>query len=286
MQTAAIVLVAAASFAGCLGQTTDNGGLAPETNTTAPPSDRNLTWASPREATVRPGVDIADGGCTANFIFRSSDNRSVYIGTAAHCFNGPNNESRTGLNETVMIAGGQAKGRLSFVGYRPTGPYGSGQPDNASHDFALVEVAASDRQDIYPGMYAYGGPTGLASDVAVGDTVRTFGNSTFRDDADGLDGRNGTVTDARLQDDGEVRALFRPPSVPGDSGSPVVTADGRAVGTLITGDVFYVPSPPWDDALPSTGTNGIAWLPWSLEHVRETSNLEPILVTVSGESAT
>lgn len=275
---AVLALVLTASTAGCIGQTQTPGDPASETVASDATRNRSLSWAEASEAVVRPGVNIA-GGCTANFIFRSPDNRSLYIGTAAHCFNGPTNETTTELNETVAIAGGRAEGRLAFVGYRQGGP-----ADNASHDFALVEVAAEDRGSVYPGMYGYDGPRGFAEGVTVGDTVRTFGNSSLRDGADGLDARNGTVTDSRRQGDGTVRAIFRPPSIPGDSGSPVITASGDAIGTLVTINGWYIPIPPSDDQIPSVASNGIGWLPWSLEHVRETSDLEPILVTVPGKA--
>lgn len=267
-------LVVALLLAGCMGQPSNE--TPPVTPTTEEPSpqERRLTWANASEAIIRPGVDISDGSCTANFIFRSPSNDTVYIGTAAHCFDnaGPNNDTSTELNETVILAAGEAEGRLAFMGAR--------YPDlteNRSRDFALVQIFPQYHDVVYPGMYAYDGPTGIADDVAVGDTVWTFGNSTFRDDVDGLDARDGTITDARWGD-GHVRAMFRPPSLPGDSGSPVVTSDGRAVGTLVTFDFFHLTVPRNDD-LPSAGSNGIGWLPWSLKHVRDTSDLEPILVT-------
>jgi hypothetical protein len=45
------------------------------------------TWATLGEATIRPGVQVVAGGsqCTSNFLFTSPDNRTAYIGFAAHC---------------------------------------------------------------------------------------------------------------------------------------------------------------------------------------------------------
>lgn len=278
----ATVLAATLVLAGCVAPQLGEPGNPSEAET--PPEDRGHTgteaspirWADVDQAVIRPGVEIADRRCTANFVFRSPDNASIYIGSAAHCFDSPFNETNYEINDTVSIAGGRADGRLAWMGDR--GPNWS---DNESLDFALVEIASEHIDETHPGMMGYGGPSGLASSIAVGDTVRTYGNSTFRYGTERLNARNGTVTDARWED-GDVRALFRPPSVPGDSGSPVVTASGQAVGTLTTGDVLHTPVPPGTDDLPSAGTNGIGWLPWSLKHVRETSDLEPILVTAPG----
>src|SRR5687768_14596577 len=50
----------------------------------APPA---IQWASPEAATIRPGVQMVSetAQCTSNFVFRSPDNQSIFLGFAAHC---------------------------------------------------------------------------------------------------------------------------------------------------------------------------------------------------------
>lgn len=270
----ALAVAATILIAGCV---TPPATVNPPTNETSTPrTNTSWTWPAPSDAIVRPGVRIgANDGCTAGFVFRARDNQSVYVSTAAHCFRQGWNESQgTHVNDTVPIAGGQAEGRLVFLGARTRN--GSYDGQNASQDFALVEVLPKHQDTVHPQVLGHAGPAGMVETIVIGDPVTTYGNSTLRGDVERFDAREGEVTEGD-HTDGEVRVAFDVPSIPGDSGSPVMTADGAAIGTLVT----------IGGQSDSSGLvdNGVGWLPWSLKYVRETSHLDPVLATLTDGSA-
>lgn len=271
---ATLTVAVAMVVAGCAAQqpVNDPGSHGHDVSET----NERLAWPNASDAVVRPGVRItADDGCTAGFVFRSRDSQSVYVSTAAHCFErGWRNGSGTSVNDTVPIAGGRAEGRLAFLGEQ--GPDRSQRGPNASRDIALVEVLPEYQDTVHPQVLGHAGPTGMVETIVVGDPVTTYGNSTLRGDVERFDAREGEVTEGD-HTDGEVRASFDPPSIPGDSGSPVMTADGAAIGTLVTIGGQTGSS--------SLVDNGVGWLPWSLKYVRETSHLDPVLATVDEGSA-
>ncbi len=228
-------------------------------------------WPSLGDAVVRPGVGILawDGhtgqrsayACTSNFLFQSPDNRSLYLGTAAHC------TDDLDINDTVEIAGGQATGTLIYSSSKVMDSKGESERYN---DLALVRIDDEYRHLVHPAVLHYGGPTGLAdsSRVDEGDAVATFGNSSLRRPVlNGLDPREGLISGA----DGDWRlgAIFQHPGVPGDSGSPVIDEEGQALAVLTTLGV----------AVSSPGLNGIARLDSMLTYLQESVSLNVTLVT-------
>lgn len=193
-------------------------------------------WPDPDEAAVRPGVAIADGTCTANFVFSSPDNATLYVGTAAHCFPDPD------PGQAVSIADGAATGELAYHSFQAMERVNeSNQAAWDFNDFALVRIDPGFRDTVHPAVRTYGGPTGLSADAGTGDRVLTTGDTSLRNGADALDPREGYVTGSSPW---HVDVQLYAPSVPGDSGSPVLTADGRALANLVTIEV-----------LPQTGSN-------------------------------
>jgi hypothetical protein len=96
----------------------------------------------------------------------------------------------------------------------------------AGRDFALVRIDAG--VAVSPQMCHFGGPTGINDDITTSArTIRHFGNGV------GV----GTVVPARtawataMTDEHRVRATGV--AVPGDSGGPAITADGRALGVVV-----------------------------------------------------
>src|ERR1041385_8651568 len=75
---------------------TGNGTNANNQTQPAPNASFERVWADPDLATIRPGASVNGGECTANFIFTSLDNATVYIGTAAHCFSNDLNTQTDG----------------------------------------------------------------------------------------------------------------------------------------------------------------------------------------------
>jgi hypothetical protein len=173
---------------------------------------------------VRPGaiVNSDTGQCTFNFVFAGGDGRT-YIGTAGHCI----------LGESPI--GGD-------VGEEHWAP-GSGPEARDANDARIGEFAYAILQDpkdfslirVDPGvavsaqMCHFGGPTGTNADVGSSPVViHHFGNGI------GI----GTVLPARtgvalgMPDPDHVYAQHV--ALPGDSGSGVISDDGRAVGVLVT----------------------------------------------------
>jgi hypothetical protein len=175
---------------------------------------------------VRPGAIVNSfvGQCTLNFLFQGADGNR-YIGTAGHC-----------ALEAPAI-GGQAGEKTWAPG---TGPVATDADGNRigewayailqdPKDFSLIRldpgVASS------PQMCHFGGPTGINSDqpgLSSPTELEIFGEGVAV----------GTVVPART-----MLALGMPDPdhvyaqgvvVPGDSGSGVISADGRAVGVAVT----------------------------------------------------
>ena len=173
---------------------------------------------------VRPGavVNSEAGQCTFNFLFTAS-NGARYIGTAGHCILG---ESPIG-------------GDVGEESWAPgTGPVATDADGNRigewayailedPKDFSLIRLDAG--VSASPQMCHFGGPTGVNDDRGSGATVLNhFGNGI------GV----GTVLPARsalaigMPDPDHVYAQGA--VVPGDSGSGIISSDGRAVGVIVT----------------------------------------------------
>ncbi len=146
---------------------------------------------------VRPGAIVNSdvGQCTFNFLFLGSDGRR-YVGTAGHCILG---ESPIG-------------GDVGEQSWAPgTGP------------------EARDANDVRIGEFHFGGPTGINADTPSSlVTLEHYGNGV------GV----GSVVPARtalaigMPDPDHVFA--QGVVVPGDSGSGIISSDGRAVGVIVT----------------------------------------------------
>jgi len=173
---------------------------------------------------VRPGaiVNSEVGQCTFNFVFSGSDGRT-YIGTAGHCI----------LGDSPI--GGD-------VGEESWAP-GHGPVATDANDARIGEFAYAILQDpkdfslirVDPGVPVsgqichFGGPTGINADQPSGAVVlHHYGNGVAI----------GTVLPARtgvalgMPDPDHVFAQLA--ALPGDSGSGVISDDGRAVGVLVT----------------------------------------------------
>jgi hypothetical protein len=173
---------------------------------------------------VRPGAIVQSdaGQCTFNFRFNGSDGRR-YIGTAGHCILG---ESPIGgdVGEESW-APGQGPVARDAEGNR-IGEFAYAILEDPK-DFALIRL--DDGVEASSQMCHFGGPNGTNTDQPSTPTVLNhFGNGL------GV----GSVLPAR-----SALALGMPDpdhvfangvAVPGDSGSGVISDDGRAVGVLVT----------------------------------------------------
>lgn len=166
---------------------------------------------------VRPGAVVTSsaGQCTFNFMWRDpSGNR--YMGTAGHCIIDDGERTWTfGAGPVARDAQGQRIGEFVYAILQDP------------RDFALIRldpgVSAS------PQMCHFGGPTGQNDDLTGGSVVlHHFGQGLALGDT--VPGR--TAVAKSMPDPDHVfadgAAIF------GDSGSGAISADGRAVGVLVT----------------------------------------------------
>jgi hypothetical protein len=173
---------------------------------------------------VRPGAIVASdaGQCTFNAAFSGSDGR-LYIGTAGHCILGESpiggdvgEESwDSGAGPVARDGAGAAIGRFAYAILQDP------------KDFALIELDGG--VPLTPQMCHFGGPTAVNSDQPAGPVVlHHFGNGLVLGSV--LPARSGVALG--MPDPDHVFAQH--PAAPGDSGSLVISDDGRAVGVLVT----------------------------------------------------
>ena len=174
---------------------------------------------------VRPGAVVQTdvGLCTLNFLFEAPD-KERYIGTAGHC---------------ILDEGGPTGGNVGEKSW----PRGQGPVAKDAQGHRIGEFAYAILQDpkdfslirLDPGVQAspemcqFGGPTGINDDVGNGTKVLEYwGNGIGIGTA--LPARS-AVADGFPNADHVYAAGL---ALPGDSGSAVITNDGRAVGVLVT----------------------------------------------------
>jgi hypothetical protein len=175
---------------------------------------------------VRPGAIVQSdaGQCTFNFLFTGSDG-TRYIGTAGHCILGESpiggdvgEESwAPGQGPVARDASGQRIGEFAYAILQDP------------KDFALIRLDPGVQASAQ--MCHFGGPTGVNDDrpgLSMPTMLNHFGNGI------GV----GSVLPAR-----SALALGMPDPdhvfaegavVPGDSGSGIISSDGRAVGVIVT----------------------------------------------------
>jgi hypothetical protein len=293
MPAAAVLLAIAVMVGGCLGSGPGNGtvGQPPDgghgtgrptaANGTLPPADvgnqsaafsppRN--WTAPDSASIRPGASLDQGDCTANFVFTSPDNQTVYIGTAAHCFSTSGNTVTNGcqatskpLGSTMNVEGASQSARLvysSWVWMKDNHESDAGAC--AYNDLAILALDPADYEKVSPAMKTYGGPVGIVSTLSTGQKVLTYGNSGSRPSDSGLSPKEGWVVSSDAS--GWTMSISTAtPGIPGDSGSGVLSGNGYAAGVLVT--------------IQATGTNGVSMLGKELDYARGTAGFDVRLAT-------
>jgi hypothetical protein len=171
---------------------------------------------------IRPGAwIIAPAGCTTNFVFGSASD--YYIGTAGHCADVGDEVTLIAAPGVLMNIGTTVKSVNRGVG----------------NDFALIDVRPSMEQYVNPSMTYFGGPTG-AGTPQPNDVVEHAGHGLVI--GTGGTPRAGVVVYRGNGDGGDAFAWVGAAS-PGDSGSAVRLANGRAAGdrTHIVVGGPYVP---------------------------------------------
>lgn len=161
------------------------------------------------------GCIVAPYGCTANFIF--TDGAAYYVGTAGHCSDSAG-ETVTMQVDTDTIAD------VGTVAKRTNHPAGDGIPGD---DFTLVKLdpAIVSAWGVNPAIPVVGGPNGVYTGCGP-ETVRHYGHGY------------GVVVAQGKPEGGLATSWFENSygwtgvGIFGDSGSPVVTTDGKAAGNF------------------------------------------------------
>jgi hypothetical protein len=206
-------------------------------------------WADLDTATIRPGVQVfADGSqCTTNFLFTSPDNRTAYLGFAAHCVthNDPNSaedgcdpsSEPMAVGTKLDVEGAEHPATLAYTSWGSMQANGGASADECLYnDFAFAELDPRDAARANPSMLFFGGPTGIADpdDVAMLDKVFSYGDSGLRQGIAALSPHEGYVLFSPGNDGWSTEVYTLPQGIPGDSGSGVLLADGEALGVLVT----------------------------------------------------
>ncbi|MGH3773383.1 MAG: serine protease [Pseudonocardiaceae bacterium] len=237
-------------------------------------------WAPAAQATIHPGVmtTTAGGGCTANFIF--SNATDVFIGQAAHCAGTGAPTETSGctsatkpLGTPVTIAGASKPGTLVYSSWITMAKRGEKDANTCDfNDLALVKIDPADRGKVNPSVPFFGGPTGIStSPTTFGDGVLTYGNSPLRAGVAALSPKKGIS----LGDEGAGWSHIcytATPGVPGDSGSAVLTKDGKALGVLTSLAVA-----------PLAGSNGVGDLSRELNYLNAYGGLGTVSLALGTE---
>ena len=177
------------------------------------------------DGAVRPGARIATsrGTCTANFLFTGANGKR-YLGTAGHCILREDGETTQFTNPAVSAYanGWRSIGRLVYAVLD-------------HRDFALIELDFG--ASVSAQMAHFGGPTGVYTDHSpLPVAVRHYGFGTVISD---IVAARTSIAPNTLAD-GRVGAVGV--ATWGDSGGPAITADGRALGVVVTiGNVSISP---------------------------------------------
>jgi hypothetical protein len=218
---------------------------------------------------VRPGAEVQSevGLCTLNFLFETPD-KERFIGTAGHCILATDNP----------VAGDNAGEKTWPKGQGPAAKDSTGKRIGEfayavlqePKDFSLIRLDPG--VDASPEMCNYGGPTGINEDISDGPKVlEYFGNGIGIGSA--LPARSAVALGFPNADHVYAAGL----ALPGDSGSGVITDDGRAVGVLVTTGLHGVG---FDENGVDFGTMGITRIVPQMNQASKALGLKLSMVTV------
>jgi hypothetical protein len=178
---------------------------------------------------IRPGAGaVIDGttGCTLNFVFRGTttaadgtvQDRGLHIGIAGHCVfdagSAPTTWAPGEGPEVADSAGGH-------IGHAVFGVH------EGNYDFAIIEIDDAREASVNPAVCHFGGPTGMAAPVRVGDLLHHFGQGLLVGDT--VPGRSGVASPVEAPD----MTVYAGNAIFGDSGSPLINASGAAVAVVV-----------------------------------------------------
>lgn len=178
---------------------------------------------------IRPGALLtAPAGCTLNFVFRGRSwdpvleewaDEGLFIGTAGHCIFDDESTSVVWEEGTGPVAQDADRQRFGEVAYAV---------DTGDLDFALIRIDDDREDEVDPSLCHFGGPTGsTTAAMSFGDLAHHFGQGMGYGAT--VPGRSASATLASA-----AQQSFNALAIFGDSGSPVIDADGNAVGVIVT----------------------------------------------------
>ncbi len=228
------------------------------------------------EHTVRPGT--RSNGCTTNFLYHYKHFR-YFIGSAAHCADGDNpmpgdaadycgNRIPDQLGTPIWIEGlgpfgePDTEGTLAYHGWASISPVRDQYPEPwcPANDFALLEIPPHHWHKMHPKGYGIIGDVTGIDDCSqwggsMGDfamvPVKAYGRSSLRhpdvfvsSNANGPDHPADDKTGYFLHpafDGMKCTYYFATPAIFGDSGGPVSSMDGKALGAAATINSLFYP---------------------------------------------
>lgn len=159
---------------------------------------------------IRPGARMtAPVGCTFNWVVRDAQGE-LYIGSAGHC---------TPVGSRVSTEGVGEFGTVVYNGFA------------RGVDWLLVKIDASKHNMVDPTLCHWGGPAGVGV-PDIGDPLVVYGFGTVYGSVAATRARTGveyTKTTGEISYIGTMQ--------PGDSGAPVMTADGLATGIHVRSSI-------------------------------------------------
>jgi hypothetical protein len=170
-------------------------------------------------AGIRPGTLVRTpvGLCTLAFLFRGSDGFR-YMATAGHCLLAGTDEE-----EVTFPAGTGPPARDASGALIGTFVYAVEQEDR---DFGLIRLQPEVPAEAQ--VCHFGGPTGTAEETNLATLGRLVQYGQGRLFGEVVPARSEVVVASN-----DDLVLSAGAAAPGDSGSPLLTADGRAVGVVV-----------------------------------------------------
>lgn len=260
---AIVVLALFPALTGCLvgeDETLDRADLpAGDQDAAAPPP---IGWASPEEATIRPGslIRTAERDCPTNFLFAREESGTVFLGTTSYCVRD------LPLGSLATVGEGDDLAVLVYSSMQTMSEIGETDPDALEYnDLAVFLLDGSSNGRANPTIPG-GGPRALADGgaLATGDRLRAF--APGQNVPEPLAWREGVV--AGRSGEWAVLTYTVLPGAPGTLGGPVVDVEGNAVGILSTLGVF-----------PNPGMNGVARLDTMMAYASEHAKMYMRLAT-------
>ncbi len=203
-----LLLALAVILAGCVGDPSPEEAVDAE----AAPSDETieplLVYPGQRVGVLHDGQGAM---FTLGFLLASPDNSTWYAASVAHALHMPGQDIPLGT--PVKTEQGEI-GQFVYDGWSDGQAF--------EDDFALIELNEAARLGAEPAVAGWGGPVAVAEpdEQLPGWRIFTYGATT-------ADGNAGRLID---EDGGLAMVRLDEPFQPGDSGSPVLSWDGNALG--------------------------------------------------------